>query len=65
MLSPKTWRARVTLRDWHLVKSLLGCVLELHTKEDAVFLFAKCLYVHWTEYALFPEMVCCNLKKIF
>jgi hypothetical protein len=22
------------------------------------------LYVHWIEYALFSEMVCCNLTKI-
>jgi hypothetical protein len=64
MSSPKTWRARVTLLDWHLVKSLLGCILMLRAKQGAVFLFAKCLYVHWIEYALFPEIVCCNLTKI-
>jgi hypothetical protein len=63
MSSPKTWRARVTLLDWCLVRSLLGCILVLHAKHGAVFLFAKCLYVHLIEYALFPEMVCCNLTK--
>jgi hypothetical protein len=64
MPSPKTWRARVTLLDWHHFKSLLGCIRVLHAKEGAVFLFAKCLHVGWLEYALFREMVCCNLKKI-
>jgi hypothetical protein len=55
MPSHKTWRTRVTLLDWHLAKNLLGCT---------VFLISECLYVHWIEYALFPEMVCCNVTKI-
>jgi hypothetical protein len=62
--SPKTWRTRVTLLDWHLAKSMLGCILILHTKQGAAFLLAECLYVYWIEYALFPEMVCSNLTKI-
>jgi len=41
MPSPKTWRARVTLLDWHLVKSLLGCILVPRTEQGALFLFAE------------------------